>query len=432
MRRPLTVATLAFCLALPAAAYAGDGFVFKAPPTLDILMGSPPTPPWTEPACDLTATDASRPLLLAQQGCCSSHNGVCGCSSAGRTQCCDGTQSPTCTCTPTTPPPPTHTLTITSGPAGTPEPVASGGTVQLSVTAVDSLGHALDYHWSVSTCLTLPSMGSFDNASSRTPIWTAPTNTLGIQGACSIDVAVTDGQGLSRSGFVTQHISPAPPPPPHTLSITAGPSGSPNPVASGASVNISVTAVDSLGHNLSYAWTAACSPLPSNGTFSNAASRTPIWTAPANETTAQQTCVLRATVNDGNGLSQTGTFTQGVLAVPAPPPVPPAVPSLTVVATGCTTCHSGQVVSYRIDFTNPGAAFDAELRGGARFPDGSILMLVNQTVTIPAGASSMTLVPSQALPAGLPTIDLLIETGILEPGLAVTLARHNATLHLLP
>jgi hypothetical protein len=32
-----------------------------------------------------------------QQGCCSSHGGVCGCM-GGRTQCCDGTQSPSCRC----------------------------------------------------------------------------------------------------------------------------------------------------------------------------------------------------------------------------------------------------------------------------------------------------------------------------------------------
>jgi hypothetical protein len=33
----------------------------------------------------------------AKSGCCSHHQGVCGCAS-GRTQCCDGTQSPSCTC----------------------------------------------------------------------------------------------------------------------------------------------------------------------------------------------------------------------------------------------------------------------------------------------------------------------------------------------
>jgi hypothetical protein len=32
-----------------------------------------------------------------KRGCCSHHQGVCGCS-ASRTQCCDGTTSPTCQC----------------------------------------------------------------------------------------------------------------------------------------------------------------------------------------------------------------------------------------------------------------------------------------------------------------------------------------------
>ena len=34
---------------------------------------------------------------LSRRGCCSWHDGVCGCS-GGRTQCCDGSQSPSCTC----------------------------------------------------------------------------------------------------------------------------------------------------------------------------------------------------------------------------------------------------------------------------------------------------------------------------------------------
>ncbi|MDD3020692.1 MAG: hypothetical protein PHX61_06895 [Alphaproteobacteria bacterium] len=35
---------------------------------------------------------------VAQRGCCSHHNGVCGCLSGGRVQCCDGTLSPSCGC----------------------------------------------------------------------------------------------------------------------------------------------------------------------------------------------------------------------------------------------------------------------------------------------------------------------------------------------
>ncbi len=35
--------------------------------------------------------------MIAKRGCCSWHDGVCGCS-GGRIQCCDGSTSPTCTC----------------------------------------------------------------------------------------------------------------------------------------------------------------------------------------------------------------------------------------------------------------------------------------------------------------------------------------------
>ena len=40
---------------------------------------------------------------FATSGCCSWHDGVCGCGSNGRQICCDGQYSPTCTCTPTQP-----------------------------------------------------------------------------------------------------------------------------------------------------------------------------------------------------------------------------------------------------------------------------------------------------------------------------------------
>jgi hypothetical protein len=35
---------------------------------------------------------------MSRRGCCSHHGGVCGCSSTGRAECCDGTLSPSCGC----------------------------------------------------------------------------------------------------------------------------------------------------------------------------------------------------------------------------------------------------------------------------------------------------------------------------------------------
>lgn len=40
---------------------------------------------------------------IARSGCCSHHQGVCGCS-GGRNVCCDGSYSPSCTCMKEDPP----------------------------------------------------------------------------------------------------------------------------------------------------------------------------------------------------------------------------------------------------------------------------------------------------------------------------------------
>lgn len=127
-----------------------------------------------------------------------------------------------------------------------------------------------------------------------------------------------------------------------------------------------------------------------------------------------------------------GTPRFAPLEIPAAGPQPPPPPSLVIIATGCTTCHSGQTVGYRIDVTNPGAAFSAELKGGAKLPDGSLIPLVDQRSTIPPGASSVTLVPTQALPTPLPTADVTIEAAILEPVFGTTIARTTTTLRVLP
>lgn len=44
-----------------------------------------------------STTGAFPNLTIARRGCCSHHNGVCGCK-GNRQECCDGTLSPTCRC----------------------------------------------------------------------------------------------------------------------------------------------------------------------------------------------------------------------------------------------------------------------------------------------------------------------------------------------
>jgi hypothetical protein len=101
---------------------------------------------------------------------------------------------------------PGHTLTITSGPSGMPNPVDSGGTASLTVTAVDSLGHLLSYAWSAS-CPTPGANGSLSDATAASPMWTAPTNTTGSPEDCTIAVVVSDGQGQSQSASYVHTVS---------------------------------------------------------------------------------------------------------------------------------------------------------------------------------------------------------------------------------
>ena len=84
-----------------------------------------------------------------------------------------------------------------------------------------------------------------------------------------------------------------------TVTITAGPSGLPNPVGSALTANLTVTATDTLGHPLTYSWSAGCAWASSNGTFSSTTVRTPTWTAPANDTASTQNCTIAVTVTDG-------------------------------------------------------------------------------------------------------------------------------------
>jgi len=113
----------------------------------------------------------------------------------------------------------------------------------------------------------------------------------------------------------------------HTLTITRGPSGTPNPVASGGTANLSVNASDSLGHTLTYGWAALCpAALGSNGSFSPSPNvQSPTWTAPANSTGSPQDCTIQVTVSDGQGLTQSPSFSQGVSSEgvgPSEPTVP--------------------------------------------------------------------------------------------------------------
>jgi len=107
----------------------------------------------------------------------------------------------------------THGLTV-ADPTGTPNPTASQGSVSLSVSASDSVNHALGYSWSAICPPALGSNGIFATPNSSMPTWTAPENTTGSEQICTIQVTVSDGHGLSQVRSYAQRVSPETPPPP--------------------------------------------------------------------------------------------------------------------------------------------------------------------------------------------------------------------------
>ena len=51
----------------------------------------------SDPVCEAAVKNGASKEMLAQQGCCQSNQGVCGCR-AGKIVCCDKSFSSTCTC----------------------------------------------------------------------------------------------------------------------------------------------------------------------------------------------------------------------------------------------------------------------------------------------------------------------------------------------
>ncbi len=191
----------------------------------------------------------------------------------------------------------THEVIIPAGPSGIPNPVASGGQVQCSVEAEDSLGHTLSYQWSAEA-------GNFDDATNQNPIWTAPENATDSVTEYEISVTATCSEGESATDSYTQQVNPAA----HEVTITDGPSGDPNPVASGGEVQCSVEAQDSRGHQLTYEWSAQGDA----GSFDDDTKQNPTWTAPANTAGSVAEYKIRVTATCSEGHLASIAYTQQV------------------------------------------------------------------------------------------------------------------------
>ncbi|MGC9318337.1 MAG: FlgD immunoglobulin-like domain containing protein [Armatimonadota bacterium] len=264
-----------------------------------------------------------------------------------------------------------HAVTIIEGPSGDPNPVASGGEVQCSVTAEDSRdGHTLAYERTARDSDGYPA-GQFDDASSASPTWTAPTNpsaeladyTISVAVSCANDASVRD------SASYVQQVEPVP----HTITITEGPSGDPNPVESGGKVAFTLTAEDSReGHWRTYEWTAVDADGDPAGSFDDPTLRYPIWTAPENtsDAVAEYTISVTVTCVEDPDVSATGSYVQKVNPVPhevvitdGPSGDPNPVPSEGQVQCSVSAeCRRGHGLTYEWAATDgngePAGSFD--------------------------------------------------------------------------
>ncbi|HEY3398493.1 MAG TPA: hypothetical protein VGM19_12630 [Armatimonadota bacterium] len=220
---------------------------------------------------------------------------------------CTGGQTATWTSGDITVQPPADAVNISAGPSGVPNPVVSGHTVQCDVTAADTQAHGLTYAWTAKDGAANPA-GSFNNATLQNPTWTAPANNTDASVDYTLEVTVSDGHGHSAKKSFTETVSPSA----DVVSITIDPAGAPNPVASGGTAACSVTASDTHGHGLTYAWTAKDGAANPAGSFDDATKRDPTWTAPANNTDAGVDYTLEVTVSDGHGHSAKKSFTETV------------------------------------------------------------------------------------------------------------------------
>ena len=135
----------------------------------------------------------------------------------------------------------------------------------------------------------------------------------------------------------------------HTLTITAGPSGTPSPVRSAGTASLDVTAVDSFNHPLTYAWTAACpTALGGNGTFSSASAQSPTWTAPANLTGIEQVCTIQVAVSCDHGLTKEASYEQRIYPV-LPPDITVTPAALDFGSVPVGTTSAAQPVTIKND-----------------------------------------------------------------------------------
>jgi hypothetical protein len=272
-------------------------------------------------------------------------------------------------------------VTLEAGPYGDPNPVASGGLVQLHSAASTSLGNPITFLWSAWALNGQP-VGSFNDKTLQNPIWTAPANLTGVVVSYRIRLTVTSSSGAKATASFFENVSPLP----HTLAFTVGPRANPNPVAGMGQVQLNAVAIDSLGHPVTYLWTAKDGAGNPVGSFDDPTLRSPIWTAPDNPTATMRTYTITVAATCSKGRVVAGTIREGVTqtgvaqdlsAGPWGSPNP-------VNSGGAVGCHANAVCANGHPLTFVWTAVDLAGNPAGSFSDAAI---ADPTWTAPANTS---------------------------------------------
>ncbi|MCG8424560.1 MAG: DUF1565 domain-containing protein [Proteobacteria bacterium] len=180
--------------------------------------------------------------------------------------------------------------------------VAPGDNVRIVLAATDANGDDISIEWTATA-------GSFDDASSATPTWTAPEQT----GPQTLTITLSDSNGgvlrvsvvvdvqtfYGHGGAIINVVV-------NTWPVVAQITTAPALLKPGQAATAEIDASDADGDSLSFSWTdpgGECA-----GSFDDATSASPVWTAPPATPSGEQ-CVLRVDISDGRGGSNYGEVT---------------------------------------------------------------------------------------------------------------------------